>query len=75
MELRHIAFDKLSISPLNMRFGTTPDVTDILPTIRKRGILQPLLVRQNGSPETFEIVAGARRFTAAGVIREEAGEV
>jgi ParB family chromosome partitioning protein len=75
MELRHIDYGKLSISPLNMRFGTVPDVSDILPTIRKRGILQPLLVRQNGSPETFEVVAGARRLTAAGIIVAEAGDI
>ena len=75
MELIHVEFRNLSISPLNMRYGTTPDVTDILPTVRKRGILQPLLVRPNGSPDTFEVVAGARRLTAAGVIVEEAGEI
>jgi len=50
MELRHYEFGKLSVSPLNMRYGTDPDVTDILPTIRKHGILLPLLVRPNGSP-------------------------
>jgi ParB family chromosome partitioning protein len=75
MELRHIAFDRLSVSPLNMRHGSDPDVSDILPTIRKRGILLPLLVRPNGSPDTFEIVAGSRRFQAAGIVREEAGEI
>jgi ParB family chromosome partitioning protein len=75
MELRHIAFDKLSVSPLNMRHGTDPDVSDILPTIRKRGIFMPLLVRPNGSPETFEIVAGSRRYKVAGIVRDEAGEI
>jgi ParB family chromosome partitioning protein len=64
MELRHYAYDKLSVSPLNMRYGTDPDVSDILPTIRARGIIQPLLVRPNGSPDTAEIVAGSRRFNA-----------
>jgi ParB family chromosome partitioning protein len=75
MELRHIDYGKLSVSPLNMRFGTVPDVSDILPTIRRRGILQPLLVRQNGSPDSFEVVAGARRLTAAGIIVAEAGDI
>jgi ParB family chromosome partitioning protein len=75
MELRHIEYGKLSISPLNMRFGTVPDVSDILPTIRAKGILQPLLVRPNGSPETFEVVAGARRLTAAGIVLAELGEI
>jgi ParB family chromosome partitioning protein len=75
MELRHFAYDKLSISPLNMRFGTDPDVSDILPTIRARGIIQPLLVRRNGTPDTAEIVAGSRRYKAAGIVREEAGDI
>ncbi len=75
MELIHVDYRKLSISPLNMRYGTVPDVSDILPTIRKRGILMPLLIRPNGSPETFEVVAGARRLTAAGIIVQEAGEI
>jgi hypothetical protein len=47
MELGHIEFSKLSISALNMRHGKkAPDVSDILPSIRARGILVPLLVRQ-----------------------------
>jgi ParB family chromosome partitioning protein len=75
MELIQVAYRNLSISPPNMRFGTTPDVTGILPTVRKRGILQPLLVRPNGSPETFEVIAGARRPTAAGTIVDEAGDI
>src|ERR1019366_9104902 len=75
MELRNIDYSKLTVSPLNMRYGADPDVSDILPTIRKRGIYMPLLVRPNGGPETFEIVAGSRRFKAAGIIREEAGEI
>jgi hypothetical protein len=27
--------------------------------MRRHGVIVPVLVRQNGSPETFEIVAGA----------------
>ncbi len=75
MELRHIDYGKLTISPLNMRFGTDSDVSDILPTIRKRGIFMPLLVRRNGTPDTAEIVAGSRRYKAAGIVREEAGDI
>ena len=33
----------------------------------------PLLVRQNGSAETFEIVAGSRRFLAAQIVANENG--
>jgi ParB family chromosome partitioning protein len=48
-----------------------PDVSDILPSIRARGVLQPLLVRPNG--KDFEIVAGRRRYFAAAKVAEEQG--
>jgi ParB family chromosome partitioning protein len=61
MELAKIPLGKLEISPLNMRHGRkAPDVSDILPSIRARGIRQPLLVRKKG--KAFEIIAGRRRF-------------
>jgi ParB family chromosome partitioning protein len=39
------------------------DYADLIPSIRERGILQPLLVRKNG--RGYEIVAGRRRYLAA----------
>jgi ParB family transcriptional regulator, chromosome partitioning protein len=80
MDLRHIAIDKLCVSPANMRAKRKPDITNILPSVRARGVLVPLIVRPNpcpepvegGSAETFEIVAGARRYHAALTIAEEA---
>ncbi len=75
MKLDHIKLDHLKPSPQNMRAHVKkPDVSDILPSIRTRGILVPLIVRPNGTADTFEIVAGLRRFTAATLISEEAGE-
>ena len=74
MKLAHIDQDRLSISPANMRGGKKPpDISDILPSVRARGVLVPLLVRQNGSAETFEIVAGRRRYCAAQVVANENG--
>jgi ParB family chromosome partitioning protein len=76
MQLAHIEFDHLSISALNMRHGKkAPDVSDILPSVRKRGVMVSLLVRPNGTPDTFEIVAGRRRWFAAKAVKEERGEV
>ena len=73
MELRHIPLDQLHLSPLNMRYAKkAPNVSDILPTVRTRGILQPLLVRPNA--EGFEIVAGKRRYFCAKVVEAEQGE-
>jgi ParB family chromosome partitioning protein len=42
-----IPLDKLSVSPVNMRGGrTAPHVSDILPSVRQRGVIQTLLVRR-----------------------------
>ena len=49
MSLIFITPDKLCVSKTNMRYGRkAPDVSDILPTVRKRGVIQTLLVRANG---------------------------
>ena len=75
MELRHIALSALSISTANMRVkGKAPDLGNILPSVRARGVLVPLIVRQNGSAETFEIVAGKRRYLSAVAVAHETGE-
>ena len=61
MKLDFIDLGKLSISKTNMRYGKkAPDVSDILPTVRARGVLVPLIVRPNCADGAFEIVAGAR---------------
>ncbi len=74
MELRHIPFNRLSIAAVNMRHGRKPpDVSDILPSIKARGILVPLLVRPAG--RAYEIVAGRRRYYAAQKVRKERGRV
>jgi ParB family chromosome partitioning protein len=72
MRLEFIALDKLAIARTNMRHGRkSPDVSDLLPTVRKRGILQTLLVRPNCAPGQYEIVAGRRRYHAARIVAEE----
>src|ERR1700676_4085078 len=76
MQLTHIDIGKLSVSALNMRHGRrAPDTSDILPSIRARGVLVPLLVRPNGEPDNFEIVAGRRRYFAAKTVADEQGEI
>jgi len=48
MKLDFIPLDKLSVSKTNMRYAKRPpDVSDILPSVRQRGVLQPVLVRPN----------------------------
>jgi len=75
MTLMFIAQDRLSVSRTNMRHSRkAPDVSDILPTIRKRGVIQTLLVRPCETEGDYEIVAGARRFHAACLVAAETGE-
>lgn len=72
MDLQHIPLSNLKIASVNVRHGRKPpDISDILPSIRARGVLQPLLVRPNG--EGFEIIAGRRRYFAASKVAEEQG--
>lgn len=74
MKLQHIDIDRLHVSPFNMRHAKrTPDISDILPSVRARGVLQPLLVRPNA--DGFEIVAGRRRYFAAREVQREQGKV
>ncbi|MEP9358093.1 ParB N-terminal domain-containing protein [Sphingomonas sp. KR3-1] len=74
MELKHIDTAKLCISTANMRAKGKPDLSHILPSIRARGVLVPLIVRPSESADQFEIVAGKRRFHAALTVAAESGE-
>lgn len=72
MKLDFIPLDALSVSKANMRSGTkAPDIADILPSVRARGILVPLLVRANCVEGAFEIVAGRRRYHSAVALKDE----
>ena len=76
MKLDFIDVDHLSIAATNMRGkGKDPDVSDLLPSVRARGVLVPLLVRPNCAAGHYEIVAGRRRFTAVHVVAREGGAV
>lgn len=74
MQLAHIDLSSLYISPTNMRHSKQdPDVSDIVPSVRARGILQPLLVHPGEKAGTFGITAGRRRYYAAKVVEVERG--
>lgn len=74
MELAHIEFSKLKISKTNMRYrDPAPDIADIFPSIRAKGVRQPLLVRiEDGK---YGVVAGRRRWFSLKKVKEELGEV
>ena len=68
MQLGHIDIQKPEISPANMRrYGRNPDLANILPTVRSRGVIQPLLVRPKA--EGYEVVAGGRRYLPGAALR------
>jgi ParB family chromosome partitioning protein len=73
MELKHIDIARLTVSAANMRGKGKADIANILPSVRARGILVPLMVRPNGAPDSYEVVAGKRRFAAACLLAEENG--
>ena len=76
MQLQHIELGRLKDAAINMRHAkAAPDVSDILPSMKARGVLVPLLVRPNGDGESFEIVAGRRRYFAAKSIVDDGGAV
>lgn len=76
MELKYIDLANLSASPANMRAkGKAPDIANILPSVRARGVLVPLIVRPSDGPDDYEVVAGKRRYHAALAVAEEGGGI
>ncbi|HTU12445.1 MAG TPA: ParB N-terminal domain-containing protein [Allosphingosinicella sp.] len=75
VRLNHIDRSRLTVSGMNMRArGKAPNISAILPSVRTRGILVPLLVRPTEETGNYEIIAGRRRYYAASAVAEETGE-
>lgn len=61
IELGEIAF-----SPTNTRGkGDNLNLTDLVASIKEKGVLMPILVRPNKKKDGFEVVAGHRRLAAS----------
>jgi ParB family transcriptional regulator, chromosome partitioning protein len=74
MQIENIPIDRLSVSKANMRQGKKPlDVSDILPSVIKRGVIIPVIVRSNCNEGHYEICAGKRRYFAS-LAAQEAGK-
>ncbi len=69
MKLQHIKLTDLKTTAVNVRKKGAKDVSDLIPSIRSLGVLQPLLVRANF--EGYEIVAGQRRYHALCALANE----
>jgi len=63
-DFRTVAIDQLRESPANPRRSFDEGKQEIAQSIRAQGVLVPLIVRPTTS-DSFEVVAGARRFRAA----------
>ncbi|MBP8232036.1 ParB/RepB/Spo0J family partition protein [Rhizorhabdus sp.] len=74
MKLEFIDIGNIDDSAVNMRHGKkAPDVSDILPTVRKRGIIVPVILRPGDAEGRFELIAGRRRVHAARLAQTEDG--
>jgi ParB family chromosome partitioning protein len=63
---RRIPIEHVRANPKNPRkHFSNAELDDLANSIRERGIIQPIVVRQVRGTETFEIVAGERRWRAA----------
>ena len=64
--LRHVPIELLFPNPYNPRkIFREEDLEDLARSIRDKGLLQPLVVRPLGDGQSYEIVAGERRWRAA----------
>jgi ParB family chromosome partitioning protein len=66
--VRHVPLDLLEPNPFQPRSSIDPAaLEELTQSIRLRGVLQPLLVRPRpGTADRYQIVAGERRWRAAG---------
>lgn len=58
-----INMENISANPRNPRTDLG-DLSDLEASIKANGLLQPIVVRHNGSNKRYEVVAGSRRFQA-----------
>jgi ParB family transcriptional regulator, chromosome partitioning protein len=63
---RRAPIENLKANPRNPRRAfTEAELNELTESIRERGIIQPIVVREHGGPGHYEIVAGERRWRAA----------
>lgn len=62
----HLPVDKLEPNPQQPRMDfRKEDLDSLADSIRQKGVIQPLIVRRKPGRDTYEIVAGERRWRAA----------
>jgi ParB family chromosome partitioning protein len=68
--VRELAIDLLDPNPFQPRHAPRPEgLEELAESIRAQGILQPILVRPHPTDDgRFQIIAGERRWRAAGIV-------
>ena len=68
-DVRRLPIDLLDTNPFQPRMDFDPEnLRDLAESIRTQGMLQPILVRPNPKdPARYQIIAGERRWRAAGM--------
>lgn len=64
MKIEHVAVTHIDPNPDNPR-RDLGNLDDLIGSIRRFGILNPLTVRRNGTGDTYQLIAGHRRLAAA----------
>jgi ParB family transcriptional regulator, chromosome partitioning protein len=60
--------EQIKANPLQPREDFDPQgMEDLVQSIREKGVIQPVLVRQRG--DSYELIAGERRFRAANILK------
>lgn len=73
MKLQHIELNQLKTSDANVRkHGAKDGLDELVASIRSLGVIQPLLVRANGTG--FEVIAGQRRLLACQALKAQDGQ-
>ena len=63
---RKAPIENLTPNPRNPRRAfTEAELAELTESIKERGIIQPIVVRQADAPDHYEIIAGERRWRAA----------
>ena len=63
----YVRIDQLKPSPFQPREDfDSQHMEDLIQSIKEKGVIQPILVRQTG--RGYEIIAGERRFRAASLL-------
>lgn len=74
--ISEIPLDKVQPDPDNPRENFDgPSLAKLADSIASVGLLEPILVRQNGSEDTFVIIAGERRWRAHNLLVERGDDV